>query len=174
MLSSLKCVAKPSLSDTDIAKELSYVCGSTIGGTNSCGGISGNGTTGVYGAYSMCNATQRLSWAYNQYYLSNNQGSKACEFSGNGQTQSAGAASSCASITSQAGAQGTGTISNAPPPTGLSGAGNGNSGSGSGGSSSTSKGAAHVLTVPAFDFGILRLAAYVTSAMLVGAGMVLL
>ncbi|KAL2057804.1 hypothetical protein ABVK25_002188 [Lepraria finkii] len=124
----------------------------------------------------MCNGTERLSWAYNQYYLNqtstNTQNNQACDFSGTAQTQSAKAASSCASITSQAGAQGTGTVTNAPAATGISGSGNGNGGSG--GTSSTSKAAAIVLTVPAFDFGILKLAAYVSSAMLVGVGMVLL
>ena len=173
MMSNLKCVAKSSLSGDDIKKAFDYICGSNIGGTNNCQGINSNGSTGVYGAYSMCNGTERLSWAYNQYYLnqtSNNSGNdNACDFSGSAQTQSAKPASSCSSIISQAGAQGTGTVTNAPAATGISGSGNGN-----GGGSSTSKAAAIVLTVPAFDLGILKLAAYVTSAMLVGVGMVLL
>ena len=176
MMSSLKCAAKSSLSDTDVAKQFAYICSPTVGGVNNCEGILANGTTGAYGAYSMCNGTERLSWAYNQYYLNqtstNTQNNQACDFSGTAQTQSAKAASSCASITSQAGAQGTGTVTNAPAATDISGSGNGNGGSS--GTSSTSKAAAIVLTVPALDFGILKLAAYVTSAMLVGVGMVLL
>ena len=124
----------------------------------------------------MCNDTEKLSWAFNQFYLNqtatNTQNTDPCDFSGAAQKVSASPASSCKAITSQAGSAGTGTITNAPPPTGLSGSGNGNSGSGS--SSSTSKGAAGIVTVPAFDFGLLKLAAYVTTAVFVGAGMVLL
>ena len=76
-------------------------------------------------------------------------------------------ASSCKAINDQAGAAGTGSITNAPTATG-------GSGTGSGSGSSSSKGAAVILGVPAFDFGIVKLAAYVISAIFVGVGMVLL
>ena len=36
-----------------------------------CRGISGNGTTGKYGAYTGCNVTEQLSWALNQHFVIN-------------------------------------------------------------------------------------------------------
>jgi hypothetical protein len=65
MVESLGCVAKSSVAETDYADLFSYVCG----GKADCTGINGNATTGEYGAYSMCNSTQRLSWAFNAVRL---------------------------------------------------------------------------------------------------------
>jgi hypothetical protein len=60
MVQSLGCVAKSSVSDKDISSLFSFICAKA-----DCGGVSTNGTTGIYGAYSMCTASQRLSWAMN-------------------------------------------------------------------------------------------------------------
>lgn len=175
MVSNLTCVAKPDLSSLDIQDQFDYICDPARG--NNCAGILGNGTTGKYGTYSMCNELDRLSWAFNQYYLNqtatNPQNTSPCDFKGAASKVSPKVASSCKAVNSQAGAAGTGSITNAPSATGGSGSGSG-TGSGSGSSASSSKGAAMVLVVPAFDLGVLKLAAYVTSAMLVGAGMILL
>lgn len=117
----------------------------------------------------MCNASQRLSYAFNQYYLNqtatNTRNQNPCDFSGQAQRVSARPASSCRSVIEQAGADGTGEITNAPTATG---------GSGGSGSSSSSSGAAGAIGVPAFDFTLLNLGAYVASAMAVGMGMMLL
>lgn len=170
MIQNLTCVAKADLSDTDIQTQFKYICNPSLG--NNCAGVDGNGTTGKYGAFSMCNSTERLSFAFNQFYLNqtatNTQNTSPCDFSGKASKQSPKPASSCKAINSQAGAAGTGSITNAPTATGGSGTGS------SSGSSSSSKGAAPILGVPAFDFGIVKLAAYVTSAILVGVGMLLL
>lgn len=175
MVSNLTCVAKSNLDAKTIQDQFAYICNPALG--SNCPGILANGSTGAYGAYSMCNDTERLSWAFNQYYLNqtatNTQNNSPCDFSGNAEKVSAKPASSCKAVVSQAGAAGTGSITNAPTATAGSGSGSG-TGSSSGSSSSSSKGAAVVLGVPAFDFGILKLAAYITSAMLVGATMVLL
>ena len=132
-------------------------------------GVTANGSTGVYGAYSMCNATQRLSYAFNQYYLNqiatNTQNNNPCDFSGAAQKVTPKIASGCGSVLSQAGSSGTGAITNAPSATG------GSSGSGS---TSSSKGAAGVVSAPAIDFGMIKLAAYVSTAVLVGAGIVMI
>lgn len=120
----------------------------------------------------MCNDTQRLSYAFNQYYLNqtatNTKNTSPCDFKGAASKVSPSLASSCKAVISQAGAAGTGAITNAPSATG------GSSGGGSSGSSSSSKGAAGVVGVPELDFGILKLAAYVMSAFLIGAGMVMM
>lgn len=172
MISNLTCVAKSDLSDSDIETQFNYICNPSLG--NNCAGVSANGTTGKYGAYSMCNSTERLSFAFNQYYLNqtatNTQNTSPCDFSGKAQKVNPKIASSCKAVVSQAGAAGTGSITNAPTATG---AGTG-TGSSSGSTSTSSKGAAGILGVPALEFGVVKLAAYVASAMLVGAGMVLL
>ena len=170
MVQNLTCVAKSGLSPNSITTQFSYICDPAQG--NNCGGILANGTTGVYGAFSGCSDAERLSYAFNQYYLNqtatNTQNTSPCDFSGTAQKVTPKLASSCKAVVSQAGSAGTGSITSTPT-------GGSSSGSGSNpGSTSTSKAAAVVLSVPAFDFGILKLAAYVTSAMLVGAGMVLL
>ena len=167
MVSNLTCVAKSTLSSNDIESQFNYICASSQG--NNCLGITANASTGVYGAYSMCNDTERLSYAFNQYYLdqtaTNTQNTNPCDFSGAAQKVSPKIASGCNSVLSQAGASGTGSITNAPSATG------GSSGSGS---TSSSKGAAGVVGVPAIDFGMIKLAAYVTTAVLVGAGIVIM
>ncbi len=167
MVSNLTCVAKPGLSSDDIVSNFKYICSSSLG--HNCLGVTANGSTGVYGAYSMCNATQRLSYAFNQYYLNqtatNTQNNNPCDFSGAAHKVTPKIASGCGSVLSQAGSSGTGAITNAPAATG------GSSGSGS---TSSSKGAAGVVGVPAVDFGLIKLAAYVSTAVLVGAGIVMI
>ena len=178
-MSNLTCVAKSDLSSNDIQDQFDYICDPRQG--SNCVGVLANGTTGAYGAYSMCNSTERLSWAFNQYYLNqtatNTANTSPCDFSGAASKVSPKPASSCKAVISQAGAAGTGSITNAPTATAESGSGSSSgsgTGSSSGGSSSSSKGAAVVVGVPEFDVGILKLAAYVVSTMLVGAGMVLM
>jgi len=169
MVQNLTCVAKSGLSDNDVQKQFKYICDPAQG--SNCAGVNANGTTGKYGAYSMCNSTERLSFAFNQYYLNqtatNTQNTSPCDFSGKAQKVSPKPASSCKAINNQAGAAGTGSITDAPTATGGSGTGSGS------GSSSSSKGAAVILGVPASDFGIVKLAAYIISAMFVGVAMVL-
>lgn len=170
MVSNLTCVAKSSLSSDSIQDQFNYICDPAQG--HYCGGILANASTGVYGAFSMCNETQRLSYAFNEYYLNqtatNTKNTSPCDFSGAASKVSPSLASSCKAVISQAGAAGTGSITNAPSATG------GSSGGGSSGSSSSSKGAAGVVGVPELDLGILKLAAYVISAFFVGAGIVMM
>ena len=61
MVDSLDCSAKSSVASDKFADHFSYICG----GSTDCTGINGNGTTGKYGAYSMCRPSERLSWAMN-------------------------------------------------------------------------------------------------------------
>lgn len=163
MVKSLSCVAKPGINVTNVGDLFGTVCGLQTG---VCDGIAANGTTGTYGAYGMCNATEKLSWAFNSYFQKQNSNPSACDFSGAATTQTAASASgNCQSLLSQAGTAGTGTVTSAPTGTG----------GGSGGSStSTKKAAAGAVTVPHFDFGMLQLGAYVVGAVLTGGGMILL
>jgi hypothetical protein len=160
MLKSLSCIANPNLNANATGPLFQIACGLEAG---VCDGIAANGTTGVYGAYSMCNPTEQLSWVYNTYYLSQKKASGACDFGGNAQTQQPQSASSdCQNLLNQAGPAGTGTVTSAP------------TGTGGAASSTTKKSAAGAVTVPRFETGLLQLGAYVIGAILSGVGMILL
>ncbi|KAL8717291.1 MAG: hypothetical protein Q9225_005451 [Loekoesia sp. 1 TL-2023] len=167
MVQSLNCTAKSDISDDDIKTNFDYLCDPSNG--NFCGGILANGSTGVYGAYSMCNAKERISWAFNAFFMdqtkNNPKNTDPCNSNGAAQKQTPKSAGTCRAVVSQAGDSGTGVITSAPSPS---------STSSGGGSASSSTGAASVLTVPNFSFGMLQMAVYVIIAALVGAGMVLL
>lgn len=158
MVQSLSCVANSGLSGKETATLFGSVCGLD---KNACNGIAKNGTTGVYGAYSMCSATQQLSFAMDQYYKTQNKASTACSFGGNAKIQTAATSTSCKSLLSQAGTAGTGTVTSAPKGTGSSPSG-------------TNSNAAGAAIVPQFDLGALKIGAYVVTAGLAGMGMFLL
>ena len=168
MVSNLTCVAKQGLSDQDIQNNFDYICDSRQG--NNCAGILANATTGSYGAWSMCNPLERLSWAFNHYYFNqtatNTQNANPCDFSGQARKVSPKPADSCKTVLSQAGSAGTGVVSNGAAPTGTNG--------GSGSSASSSKAAAGAVTVPMIDLTMLKFGAYLCSAIAVGAGLVLM
>lgn len=129
--------------------------------SSACAGIAHNATTGVYGAYSMCNATQQLSFALNAYAKAQSNFNNACDFSASAVTQSAATATgNCKALMSQAGTAGTGTVTAAA--------------TGKSASSTGSKGAAVGVSVPSFDFGLMRLGLYVAGAAISGAAMILL
>jgi 1,3-beta-glucanosyltransferase GAS1 len=166
MVSSLSCVANKGLSGNETASLFSTVCGLD---NSACNGIASNGTTGVYGAYSMCDAYSQLSFAMDQYYSTQGKASTACDFNGNAKTQSGSSSSSCKALLNQAGTAGTGTVTTAPTGTGSS---SGTSSSSS--STTTKKSAAGAVIVPRFDMGLLQLSAYLVVAGAAGAGMILL
>lgn len=60
MVSGLTCAPKSTVKAADYGDLFSFLCPGA-----SCDGINGNGTTGVYGAFSMCNSVDRLAWAMN-------------------------------------------------------------------------------------------------------------
>ncbi|KAL8854067.1 MAG: hypothetical protein Q9221_001190 [Calogaya cf. arnoldii] len=169
MVQSLNCTANPDISDDDLQTNFDYLCDPNNG--NYCSGILANGTTGVYGAYSMCNPEERISWAFNAFFMdqtkNNPKNTDPCNFKGAAKKQTAKANGDCRNVVNQAGDAGTGTITGAPAATG------GGSG-GSGGSSSDTTGAASALIVPGFNAGMLWMAAYITVAGLIGASMVVL
>ena len=157
-------MANSGLDAKTLKAKFDYICDDRQG--NNCDGISANAKSGKYGAYSMCDPTDRLSWAFNTYFFdqttNNPENDDPCNFDGDAKKQDPSPPSSCQAAISQAGADGNGIITSAP--------------SGASGAKPTSSktGAATAVTVPNFNFGMLQLAAYVVIAAATGAGMVLL
>ncbi|KAM0710501.1 hypothetical protein Q7P35_002864 [Cladosporium inversicolor] len=170
-------IATVSPSGADISAEsvgelFGTVCG--LGDGAQCDGIAANASTGDYGAYSMCNSTEKLGWVMDAYYQaqdSTNQAS-ACDFDGNAATVSAVSPSgACSSLMSEAGAAGTGVVSSKPTATGAGAAANG--GSGESGSASGSQGAASHFG-PGYSSGNFQAVSLLVLGLLSGFGMVLL
>lgn len=154
MYSSLSCVVDSSVDIEDYGQLFGTVCG--LGG--SCNGITADATNGTYGAYSVCNATEQLSFALNQYYLSQNRASGACDFRGAATIKNAVSASgSCGELLDAAGTDGSGTV--------------GGSGVQPG---STSSAAAGHISIPRMESAYFGFAAYMLVAGFFGAGMILL
>jgi hypothetical protein len=166
MYNSLDCVPVDNISDKQYTETFSY-----LGGKDGViDGVTGNATTGVYGAYSMCNKMQRLAFAMNRYYEVSGKSAKACGFGGAGQMVSGKSASgACASQMKQAGAAGTGTVA------GSLAASNGAASGASSSSTSTSKGAAAGIVGPkAVHVGSWHAGAYLVAAVASGAFMIML
>lgn len=167
MFNSLSCTVKGSV-DTDDYEDL---FGTVCGYGDSCAGINKNATTGKYGAYSMCNSTEQLAFAFNQYYLAQDKSNDACDFNGAAQVQNAKSASgTCSSLMAQAGTAGTGTVTASPTQNAAQQSG---SNGGSGGSSSSGA-AGPIASVPSATFTTLPMVFIVTLAALSGMGMILL
>lgn len=105
MVKSLECVVDDSVDEEDYGDLFSYICN-----TIDCSGISANGKTGDYGAYSPCSASDQLSFVLNLYYISQDRAKDACDFKGKATLQKAETASSCKSYLSSAGVSGLGTV----------------------------------------------------------------
>ncbi|KAJ5234390.1 uncharacterized protein N7469_003558 [Penicillium citrinum] len=172
MYDSLECVPNDDISNKDIKSTYNYLYGlKQKGEVDAVSGVYSNATEGTYGAYSMCNAKQRLAWAMNRY-AKKAGGSSACDFDGKATSRSAKTATgSCATQMSSIGEAGTKTIN-----AGLaasSGAANG-SGGGSG-SSATSSGVGVGMNQPqAVHVGAWQLGAYTVAAVASGIFMIML
>ncbi|KAJ1952454.1 1 3-beta-glucanosyltransferase gel4 [Linderina pennispora] len=139
MMKTLSCVSKDTLAPTDsdklttwsstVGDIFSYVCASI-----DCSAINGNGTTGKYGNYAGCDTIQRVSWALNAYYQSDNKKSTSCDFDGFAKvvTPSSSSDSKCANSTDD------------------SSSGSSSSGNSSSGSKSNSKSSDAVNNFPSF------------------------
>ena len=167
MEDSLECTAKDNVDDKQIGKLFGTVCGYGV-----CDGVSTNATTGNYGAYSVCSPKQQLAYAMNQYYSQQKKkgsAQSACDFNGAASTKSSSSPSgTCSALLKEAGTAGTGQVTSSPT-------GNANQVSASGSSSASgSKGAAGMVAPSAVRVGAWQLGAYVMTAVLTGAGMILL
>ncbi|KAH8151647.1 uncharacterized protein LAJ45_04269 [Morchella importuna] len=138
-----------------------YICGDA--GID-CAGIIANGTTGVYGAYSMCSPLERLAWAMNAYYEENSSSSDSCSFSGSGTTQVAATATgSCSTLLSEAGGTaGTGTVTSLPSSTAKTTS-----------STSSDANAAGSVSAPTVSVGAFKIGASMLVTMLGGVALVL-
>lgn len=170
MYNSLTCIGKSSLSDTEVGELFGEVCGAS---SSACDGITHNGTTGEYGAYSMCNSTEQLAWVLNAYYEEADSSNKAsaCGWDGSATTKSATSAKgTCSVLMAEAGTAGTGSVSSSPTATGAGAAAS----SGSGSTSTSSGSAASSVKVPSSSFGVYTLCTYVFAAGLSGIAMLVL
>ncbi|KAH6626723.1 Glucanosyltransferase-domain-containing protein [Chaetomium sp. MPI-SDFR-AT-0129] len=99
MFSSLSCVPAKDLATKDYGDIFGYICGKF---PEVCAGINGNTTTGVYGAYSMCGAREKLGYALDQYYQAQHSAADACDFKGQATIQSGQEDSKCSSALASA------------------------------------------------------------------------
>jgi hypothetical protein len=113
MYNSLSCVASNSVSADQYGALFGTVCGIN---PKACAGIAANASSGTYGAYGMCNATEQLGFILDTYYKGQNKAANACAFSGSATLRAAAATPSgtCASLMSQAGTAGTGKVTGSP------------------------------------------------------------
>lgn len=155
MVKSLTCTAKDSIDDEDLGDLFGTVCGLS---KTACAGIQADAEEGKYGAYSMCNPREKLSFAMNSYYEEQNSkgnGANACDFDGKARKQSpVKPTGTCSKLIEQAGKDGTGSITSVP--------------------NSSSSSAASPMVVPSISKNLVHLAAYLFCATLAGAGMILL
>jgi len=175
MYNSLTCVPSSDTQESSYGKLFGTVCG--LGDGSQCNGIQANASTGKFGAYGMCNATEQLAFAMNEYYQAQsgaNQAS-ACDFGGAATTKSASpAGGDCKALMSQAGSGGTGVVTAQPTATGAGSAGNGGNGGSGGNSGASSSAAASYVGVPTAQSGLWQAVGLVTIAALSGFGMILL
>jgi len=79
MVASLSCVPQNNLDPKSFGKLFNNICGQS---GNPCAGISSNVSTGVYGAYSMCDAKSQLAYVLDTYYQSQGNSKSACDWDG--------------------------------------------------------------------------------------------
>ncbi|KAM0809438.1 putative Glucanosyltransferase-domain-containing protein [Seiridium cardinale] len=79
MVASLSCVPSEQVTAEDIGSLFGTVCGMDAA---ACDKITADATAGTYGEFVMCNATEQLAYALNQYYVNQGEATTACDFSG--------------------------------------------------------------------------------------------
>ena len=162
MFEALSCVPSDDTEAKEYGDMFGYICSEN---PDACKGINGNTKTGVYGAYSMCNAKQQLGYVLNEYYNAQNQAKSACDFKGKATIQEAKSNDKCApqlaaaSSANEVAATATGADSSTP------------TGSGS---DDKDNAAAGLPIRNLFVLGDLAVGMYVAVAAAVGASMVLL
>ncbi|KAJ5160688.1 1-3-beta-glucanosyltransferase gel4 [Penicillium canariense] len=165
MYNELECVPVDSISTDKMTDTFNYLGGEK----GAMSGVATNSTSGTYGAYSMCNAKQRLAWAMNRYYQLNSKSADACGFSGAATTKKAVTASSCSAQTSAMSAIGSAGVNSVDAGVAASGS------AGSSGSTSTSKGVGAMTFGPqAVHVGAWQAGAYVVAAIASGVFMIML
>ncbi|CAI4035774.1 hypothetical protein SMKI_13G4260 [Saccharomyces mikatae IFO 1815] len=100
------CVVSDDVDSDDYETLFNWICNEV-----SCDGISANGTSGKYGAYSFCSSKDQLSFIMNLYYEQNGGSKSDCDFSGSASLQTATTQASCSSALKQIGSMGTNSAS---------------------------------------------------------------
>jgi len=125
MIDSLACLAKPDFLAANQSPMNMTVCTENNAW---CQGVSANGTTGVYGAFSTCNSTEQASWIMNQYYDSHAKSPESCSsLNGILRSKKVPETKECKSLLSQVGPDGMGAITATPTPDSKLGDQNGSS-----------------------------------------------
>ena len=108
MMNSLSCAATPELDSATALLAYQDLCGGDS--ADYCPGVYVNGATGTYGAFSMCNINERLSWAMNYTYDSSQCGNDA-----NATIQEPNnTIAQCSEVMAEAGYDGAGTVTTFP------------------------------------------------------------
>lgn len=160
MYNSLTCVGASDLDSDAYGDIFGYICGED---SAYCAGVTTNATSGVYGAYSMCNATQMLAYVLDQYYQGQDSADSACSFSGSASIKSATTASACSAGLSSA------SSINANAATATVGSTSTGSSSSSSGTSTSSSLAMPSMHKSLFSIGDLAIGMYMLVAMGAGA-----
>lgn len=79
MWESLSCAVTDGTDEEDYGEVFNFICGED---ESYCAGIKTVPQSGVYGAYSMCPAKQKLGFVLNEYYQGNGQRADSCDFDG--------------------------------------------------------------------------------------------
>ncbi|KAL7928709.1 glycoside hydrolase family 72 protein [Trichoderma chlorosporum] len=167
MESSLSCVRASGLATTDYGDIFSFICGKSPA---VCAGINGDASTGVYGAYSMCDDGAKLDYVLDAYYQSQQKSSSACDFNGQAQVVNAKPASSCsAALASASAINKAAATATTPVNAGSTGVSGGKTASTSKSAAVAGRPSAHLLSM-----GELSVALYMGVAMLTGVAMVAL
>lgn len=168
MQASLSCVRASGLATKDYGDIFNFICGHNPG---VCAGINGNATSGVYGAYSMCDDGAKLDYVLDTYYNSQKKASTACDFNSQAQVISAKPVATCsAALASASAINKQAATATAPVNAGATG------GSSTSGDSTKSSSAAVAGRPAAYllSMGEMSMALYMGVAMLTGASMILL
>lgn len=92
MISDATCVPVPGLKPKAYGDIFDYICGEK---PEICKGFQANATTGVYGAYSMCDAKAQLTYVLDAYYKELKSDPSACDHDGQAKVQKSSAKASC-------------------------------------------------------------------------------
>jgi hypothetical protein len=100
--------------DASEKEVMEHVC---LQNMTSCLGLQRNTTNGEYGAFSVCNSTERASWAVDQFYKSHNESEESCKSVGGLHKKKEPTKSlpqACNNLLRQAGSLGTGQVTFIP------------------------------------------------------------
>ncbi|KAF5663179.1 putative beta (1-3) glucanosyltransferase gel3p [Fusarium heterosporum] len=166
MKESRSCVPADNLKAKDFDSIFGYICGEN---KKICTAINGNATTGVYGAYSMCDNDAKLAYILDAYYNDQKKAADACDFKGLATTQKAKSEDTCKSALESA-SQINDKVATATAAVGASSTG----ASGDSEEDDKSFGLQAASIARVFSLGDYAVGAYMAVAGAVGAGMVLL